>query len=106
MPRPQCHCGITTPPLSGTPPKLTASEHSCERPRASQSKTAQKRAPSANRRHFDFESRYSTEVQRPNRSPPPAEYFATFPQFKPRVGGPTGNVGPRPVVVESGWSEL
>jgi hypothetical protein len=23
-----------------------------------------------------------------------------------RVEGPTGNFGPRPVVVESGWSEL
>ena len=23
-----------------------------------------------------------------------------------RVGGPTGNLGPRPVVMESGWSEL
>jgi hypothetical protein len=24
----------------------------------------------------------------------------------PSVGGPTGNLGPRPVVMESGWSEL
>jgi hypothetical protein len=23
-----------------------------------------------------------------------------------RVGGPTGNLGPRPVVMESGWSKL
>ena len=25
---------------------------------------------------------------------------------KQGVGGPTGNLGPRPVVMESGWSEL
>jgi len=30
----------------------------------------------------------------------------TCSQLKPGVGGPTGNLGPRPLVMESGWSGL